>query len=195
MGYSIERGEHMENIGNRIKEARKKKGLTQSELAEKIGLTKHAIAKYEQGQREPNLTTLTKIIDELDLDFWTVCPNINAEIEAAKPYEEGIEFANEVCHRVNRKKLVQEWLEITPKEEVIYEVIKECLDLEVSKRLMGIEDKAYAKKYGELDQSELFKQYFYFNELRESIYKNMVKEVSDTIELNIKAAEKIIKEY
>ncbi|MDO7204476.1 hypothetical protein Q5M85_10280 [Paraclostridium bifermentans] len=31
-----------------------------------------------------NLTTLTKIIDELDLDFWTVCPNINAEIEAAK---------------------------------------------------------------------------------------------------------------
>lgn len=185
----------MENIGNKIKEARKKKGLTQSELAEKIGLTKHAIAKYEQGQREPNLTTLTKIIDELDLDFWTVCPNINAEIEAAKPYEEGIEFANEVCHRVNRKKLVQEWLEITPKEEVIYEVIKECLDLEVSKRLMGIEDKAYAKKYGELDQSELFKQYFYFNELRESIYKNMVKEVSDTIELNIKAAEKIIKEY
>ncbi|MGG2466367.1 XRE family transcriptional regulator [Paraclostridium bifermentans] len=185
----------MENIGNKIKEARKKKGLTQSELAEKIGLTKHAIAKYEQGQREPNLTTLTKIIDELDLDFWTVCPNINAEIEAAKPYEEGIEFANEVCHRVNRKKLVKEWLEITPKEEVIYEVIKECLDLEVSKRLMGIEDKAYAKKYGELDQSELFKPYFYFNELRESIYKNMVREVSNTIELNIKAAEKIIKEY
>ncbi|MGL5755437.1 MAG: helix-turn-helix domain-containing protein [Paraclostridium sp.] len=185
----------MENIGIKIKEARKKKGLTQSELAEKIGLTKHAIAKYEQGQREPNLNILTKIIDELELDFWTVCPNINAEIEAAEPYEEGIKFANEVCHRVNRKKMVQEWLEVTPKEEVLYEVIKECVDLDISKRLMKIEDKAYAKKFGILDQDELFKQYFYFNGLRESIYKKMVKSLIDNIDANMEIAESIIKKY
>ncbi len=182
----------MENIGIKIKEGRKKKGLTQSELGERIGLSKYAVAKYEQGQRQPNLEVLTKIIDELELDFWNVCPNINAEIKAAKPYEEGIKFANEVCHRVNRKKLVQEWLEVTSKEEVLYEVITECVDLDIRKRLMKLEDKAYLKKYEIVDEMDIFKPSIYFRKVRESIYKNMVKEVMDTIEYNMELAESII---
>ena len=40
------------NMGDRIKEMRKKRGFTQEELAQKLGLKDSAIAKYESGRVE-----------------------------------------------------------------------------------------------------------------------------------------------
>lgn len=37
------------NLAANLKNARKKKGYTQGELAEKVGITQQAIAKYERG--------------------------------------------------------------------------------------------------------------------------------------------------
>lgn len=185
----------MENIGIKIKTARKKHGLTQDELAKRVGLSKYAIAKYEQGQREPNLATLTKIIDELELDFWEVCSNKNLNIEAAKPYEEGIKFADEVCHRVNRKKLAKEWLDVTPKEEIIYEFLKENSDLNIPEKLMKIQKKEYAKKHGIVDQNEWHKVHLNYMEIREVIYIDMVESILETIEFKMKVAEEFIKRY
>ena len=71
----------MENLGLRIKQARKRKKMTQQDLAEKVGISKHAIAKYEQGQREPKLAILTKMIDALDVDFWEIVEETDFEIE------------------------------------------------------------------------------------------------------------------
>lgn len=52
-----------------LKEIRKLKGLTQEEFAEKLGLNKFTIAKYEQGTREPDLLTLEKIKVALDCSY------------------------------------------------------------------------------------------------------------------------------
>lgn len=43
------------DVGNRIKELRKERGLTQSELAKCIGVNKSAISRYEQGVAYPSL--------------------------------------------------------------------------------------------------------------------------------------------
>lgn len=48
-------------IGNRIKEARKGKGLTQEGLAQWIGRTKSSIQKYEAGQTEIPLSVSESI--------------------------------------------------------------------------------------------------------------------------------------
>lgn len=58
---------HME-IGQKIKEARNKKKLTQQKLGELIGVQKSAIAKYESG-RVVNIkrSTLQKIASALDM--------------------------------------------------------------------------------------------------------------------------------
>lgn len=42
----------MDSVGERIKQLRISKGITQAELAESIGTTKGVISRYEQGKRE-----------------------------------------------------------------------------------------------------------------------------------------------
>jgi DNA-binding Xre family transcriptional regulator len=54
-------------IGVLIHDARLKKGLTQQELAEKVGTTKSYISKLENNIKEVRLSTLQKIV-ELGLD-------------------------------------------------------------------------------------------------------------------------------
>jgi len=50
-------------IGYLIKEARLKKGLTQQELAERIGINKSYISKIENDVKEIRLSNLQKIIE------------------------------------------------------------------------------------------------------------------------------------
>lgn len=48
-------------IGERIQNARKKSGLTQEELGERVGVTGVAIMRYEKGARQPRLEQLRQI--------------------------------------------------------------------------------------------------------------------------------------
>lgn len=48
---------------NRIKELRKSKGLTQAELAQKVGVSNQAIHYYENDKREPKMETWQKLAD------------------------------------------------------------------------------------------------------------------------------------
>lgn len=50
-------------IGVLLKEARKKNGLTQQELADKVGTTKSYISKIENDVKEARISTLQKIVE------------------------------------------------------------------------------------------------------------------------------------
>ena len=50
-----------------LKQARKQKGLTQSDVAVAIGVSQQAYAKYENGQVVPNDETLAKLYDVLGI--------------------------------------------------------------------------------------------------------------------------------
>jgi len=56
-------------IDLRIVQWRKKRGMTQTELAEKCKTTQQTIAKIEMGTVDPKLTTIQKIADALDCDI------------------------------------------------------------------------------------------------------------------------------
>ena len=56
------------NFGERIKYLRTKKGLTQKELADKMGVSSSWIGMYESGRRKPKLGTLRKIATALEVD-------------------------------------------------------------------------------------------------------------------------------
>ncbi len=53
------------SLGDNIKLIRENRGLSQSELAEKIGLQKQNVSAYERGVKVPNIEKLTAIADTL----------------------------------------------------------------------------------------------------------------------------------
>lgn len=48
-------------IGKRIRDARKAAGLTQEELAERMGTSSVAVAQWETGRRNPKMGTVSKL--------------------------------------------------------------------------------------------------------------------------------------
>lgn len=54
-------------FGKRLSALRKQKGLSQYELADRLGYSRGQIANYEQGKREPDYETLRKIADFFDV--------------------------------------------------------------------------------------------------------------------------------
>ena len=60
---TLEEGYESFKIGALIHEARLEKGMTQEQLAEKIGTTKSYISKIENNIKEVRLSTLKKIIE------------------------------------------------------------------------------------------------------------------------------------
>ena len=56
-----------ERVGSFIRDLRKEKGLTQKELASKLGLTDKAISKWERGLGCPDISLLEDIADYLDV--------------------------------------------------------------------------------------------------------------------------------
>lgn len=59
----LEEGYESFKIGALIHEARLEKGLTQEQLAEKVGTSKSYISKIENNLKEVRLSTLKKIIE------------------------------------------------------------------------------------------------------------------------------------
>lgn len=60
----FEKGYEAFRLGVIIQQARLKKGMTQSELANKIGTTKSYISKIENDVKEVRISTLLKIVEK-----------------------------------------------------------------------------------------------------------------------------------
>lgn len=55
-----------------IAQARIKVGLTQQQLAERIGVSQKMISAWEAGYRHPKLETMQKLADALGIDWITL---------------------------------------------------------------------------------------------------------------------------
>jgi SOS-response transcriptional repressor LexA len=70
------------NLGDRIRIARKRAGLTQEKLAEKIGITYPTMNKYERGHRIPSAELLARIAKILGCDPGWLLSGEGSSIEA-----------------------------------------------------------------------------------------------------------------
>lgn len=57
----------MKTIGETISSLRKKKGMTQNEIAEKMNITDKAVSKWERDLSCPDINTISKLADVLDV--------------------------------------------------------------------------------------------------------------------------------
>lgn len=60
---AFEKGYENFEIGVMLQQARLKKGMTQEELADKVGTTKSYISKIENNIKEARISTLQKIVE------------------------------------------------------------------------------------------------------------------------------------
>ena len=76
----------MNGIGDRIREIRLSKGLTQGQLADRASLKRSAIGNYENGVREPKMSVLRKIADALQVDVYEIIEFNTIEVDDDDPW-------------------------------------------------------------------------------------------------------------
>jgi Predicted transcriptional regulator len=59
----------MGNFATTLRQLREQAGLTQAELAEKLGVRQSAISMYESSSREPNLATIKELAEFFGVDM------------------------------------------------------------------------------------------------------------------------------
>ena len=57
-------------LGQEIRQTRKKRRMSQSELAEKAGLALMTISRLERGEHDPHMKTLVRITRALDVPLF-----------------------------------------------------------------------------------------------------------------------------
>lgn len=60
-------GKQAKAVGKRIREARERKGWTQAELSDKVGVSRNTLGRWERGQDSPTIDALMVIAYETDL--------------------------------------------------------------------------------------------------------------------------------
>jgi len=77
--------------GTLIREARRRAGITQAELARRTGLQQPAIARWENGRAEPSLSTLERLVAacglELRLGLGPAEPEAGTGLQTLSPEE------------------------------------------------------------------------------------------------------------
>lgn len=59
--------EYQQVFGKRVRELRKERGLSQIELAAKVGIDRSYMGFLERGERNPSLEVIAKIADALSV--------------------------------------------------------------------------------------------------------------------------------
>jgi len=57
----------MSLVNTSIKDLRKKKNMTQDELAEKLNVTRQAVSNWENGKTQPDIETLTRLAEVFEV--------------------------------------------------------------------------------------------------------------------------------
>ena len=107
----------MDNIqtGKLIAELRKKQGLTQQQLADKLNLSNKTISKWESGNGSPDISNLLVLAEALEI---SVDELLKGEINTSEPYAD----SESVKDYLSRKELSAE-----QKKERVIIVLAACI--------------------------------------------------------------------
>lgn len=92
-------------VGKRIQETRQRRGMTQSELAQKLGMTPKYISNLECGGKTPTLETFVAIANALEIDANTLLVdvlNTSNEIRCSALWEKFLAFPPEKRQKLLR---------------------------------------------------------------------------------------------
>ena len=82
----------MVKIADRIKQLRKKKGVSQSQLAEAIGVKNNTVSTWERGTRKPDFDALQLLSNYFEVSFEYLLGSSDEEETRFKPSQEDLDF-------------------------------------------------------------------------------------------------------
>ena len=90
-----------EYFNENLKWAREQKGLSQKDVSEKIEVAKSTYSLYESGKREPNVQTIKKIADVLDVSADELL-GIDTEPTTLAAHFDGDEYTEEELNEIRQ---------------------------------------------------------------------------------------------
>ena len=86
----------MESLGKRIAERRKKKSLTQDQLAEALGVSSQAVSKWENDISCPDISLLPKLSDILGISIDALLRGEQTELVRYEPESGEVTMTNKI---------------------------------------------------------------------------------------------------
>ena len=106
----------MATTAERIKQLRKKKGISQSELAEVIGVKNNTVSTWERGTRKPDFEALNLLSDYFEVSFEYILGSSDKEEARVKPTQEQLDsLALSALADETRRKILLKLKKLTPK--------------------------------------------------------------------------------
>jgi HTH-type transcriptional regulator, competence development regulator len=103
-------------LGETIAKLRKEKGLSQYELADRLGFSRGKLSNYEQGSRQPDYDTLKKIADYFDV---TIDYLLGRE-EKVKSKEDTLDEVNKLVKEYGIEQFgffdIEKWKDLSPED-------------------------------------------------------------------------------
>lgn len=90
-----------DRFNENLKMARERKGLSQKDIAESIGVAKSTYSLYESGNREPNVQTIKKIADILNVSADELL-GIDDEPQTIAAHFDGDEYTEEELDEIKK---------------------------------------------------------------------------------------------
>ena len=81
----------MATTAERIKQLRKKKGISQSELAESIGVKNNTVSTWERGTRKPDFEALNLLSNYFEVSFEYILGSSDKEEARVKPTQDELD--------------------------------------------------------------------------------------------------------
>jgi transcriptional regulator with XRE-family HTH domain len=106
-------------FSTRLEKLRERNGLTQKELATKLGIARTTYSGYENGAREPDLVTLNKIADFFDVSV----DYLLGRTDDPRMFHEDYKILQDIIDLsddeiINKVKIYYEGMELTRDEKI-----------------------------------------------------------------------------
>lgn len=121
----------LESLAEAIRQARVSKGWSQRDLSARAGLTQAQISRIENGEADPQLSTMIELVRSLDLDLQLVPRSALVAVEAAvRSAEERSEERTLRTLLATLRRMAEEATEAFPDREDIASIAYSLRDLE-----------------------------------------------------------------
>lgn len=122
------------DIGEKIKHLRTEKGITQKELANRLGTSQQNLAQYENGKRNPKLETVRKMADALGVYISDLIVDWNQYSPS--------EYAQDIMNDITQGALNSAEEAVSSGKKVLNDVKETCIISDFRKLNKNGQDKA-----------------------------------------------------